>query len=172
MPNPQFAICNPNTHEHLGNAVSGRGIKTWDDRTISDATLRSRADNLADGLIPITDPCGPDGRLYTVTHQDVAVDWPDAALVYTAEAIPAAEIRADRIAAIKAQAAGMLTGTDWMVIRAAEGGTALPAAVATYRAAVRAASNAAEAAIIAAGDDAAAILAVTPAWPETLKTEG
>jgi hypothetical protein len=151
---------------------SGRNLTTPAGETISDATLKTRADLAALGVYPVSDPGQPDARLYRVTGQRVEIDGDTAALVYDAEAIPAAEVRAAAIAGIKAQAAGLLTPTDWMVIRAAEGGTALPTDVAAYRVAVRAASNAAEAAITEAGDDAAAILAVTPAWPEPLTAEG
>jgi len=42
---------------------------------------------------------------------------------------------------INAQAGGILQPTDWMVVRAAEGGTAVPSDIATWRAAVRTKSN-------------------------------
>ena len=42
---------------------------------------------------------------------------------------------------INSQAGGLLQGTDWMVVRAAEGGTAVPSDIATWRAAVRTKSN-------------------------------
>ena len=42
---------------------------------------------------------------------------------------------------INAQAAGHLQPTDWMVIRAAEGGTAVPSSITTKRAAVRTKAN-------------------------------
>ena len=42
---------------------------------------------------------------------------------------------------INATAATLLQPTDWMVVRAAEGGTAVPSANTTYRAAVRTAAN-------------------------------
>jgi len=44
-------------------------------------------------------------------------------------------------AVINSQAGGILQGTDWMVVRAAEGGTAVPSDIATWRAAVRTKSN-------------------------------
>ena len=44
-------------------------------------------------------------------------------------------------AAINAQAAGNLSPTDWMVIRAQEGGTAVPSGTTTKRAAVRTKAN-------------------------------
>ena len=55
-------------------------------------------------------------------------------------------------ARVKNQAASLLEGSDWMAIRAAEGGTAVPSAVATYRAAVRTKSNSMETAITNAAD--------------------
>ena len=42
---------------------------------------------------------------------------------------------------INSQAGGLLQGTDWMVVRASEGGTAVPSDIATWRAAVRTKSN-------------------------------
>ena len=42
---------------------------------------------------------------------------------------------------INQQAGGILQPTDWMVVRAAEGGTAVPSDIATWRAAVRTKSN-------------------------------
>ena len=44
-------------------------------------------------------------------------------------------------AVINAQAGGLLQDTDWMVVRAAEGGTAVPSDITTWRAAVRTKSN-------------------------------
>ena len=42
---------------------------------------------------------------------------------------------------INAQAASILQATDWMVVRAAEGGTAVPSSITTKRAAVRTKAN-------------------------------
>ena len=58
---------------------------------------------------------------------------------------------------VKVQAEGLLRGSDWMAIRAAEGGTAVPSAVSTYRAAVRTKSNSMETAIDNASDITAVI---------------
>ena len=60
-------------------------------------------------------------------------------------------LKSQKKVSVKATAASLLSGSDWLVIRAAEGGTAVPAAVATYRAAVRTASGSMETSI----DDAA-----------------
>ena len=51
-------------------------------------------------------------------------------------------IRKNHISNINAQAAGILQPTDWMVIRATEGGTAVPSSITTKRAAVRTKANA------------------------------
>jgi len=51
-------------------------------------------------------------------------------------------IRKNHISNINAQAAGNLSPTDWMVVRAAEGGTAVPSSITTKRAAVRTKANA------------------------------
>ena len=45
-------------------------------------------------------------------------------------------------AIINSQAGGILAPTDWMVVRAAEGGTAVPSSITTKRAAVRTKANA------------------------------
>ena len=51
-------------------------------------------------------------------------------------------IRQGHIDNINAQAGGILQPTDWMVIRAQEGGTAVPSSITTKRAAVRTKANA------------------------------
>jgi len=51
-------------------------------------------------------------------------------------------IRQGHIDNINTQAAGILQPTDWMVVRAAEGGTAVPSSITTKRAAVRTKANA------------------------------
>jgi hypothetical protein len=71
---------------------------------------------------------------------------------------------------INSQAAGLLQDTDWMVIREAEGGTAVPSATTTWRAAVRTKANAMQVQIDGAADvDALAALYVyTYADPDDL----
>ena len=51
-------------------------------------------------------------------------------------------IRQGYIDSINGEATGILYSTDWMVIRAAEGGTAVPSSITTKRAAVRTKANA------------------------------
>ena len=60
---------------------------------------------------------------------------------------------------INQQAGGLLQDTDWMVVRAAEGGTAVPSDITTWRAAVRTKANAMQVQIDGAADvDALAAL--------------
>jgi len=71
---------------------------------------------------------------------------------------------------INQQAGGLLQDTDWMVVRAAEGGTAVPSDITTWRAAVRTKANAMQVQIDGAADvDAlAALYAYTYADPDDL----
>ncbi len=71
---------------------------------------------------------------------------------------------------INSQAGGLLQDTDWMVVRAAEGGTAVPSDITTWRAAVRTKANAMQVQIDGAADvDALAALYVyTYADPDDL----
>ena len=71
---------------------------------------------------------------------------------------------------INSQAGGLLQDTDWMVVRAAEGGTAVPSDITTWRAAVRTKANAMQVQIDGAADvDAlAALYAYTYADPDDL----
>ena len=51
-------------------------------------------------------------------------------------------VRPPKLVAVDSQAGSLLQDTDWMVVRAAEGGTAVPSAITTWRAAVRTKANA------------------------------
>jgi len=57
-----------------------------------------------------------------------------------------------KIRSIKQQAAGILRGTDWYIIRNADAGTAIPSAITTHRAAVRTKCAEMETAITNAAD--------------------
>jgi len=71
-------------------------------------------------------------------------------------------VKSNLIAEVKTQQGAMLAGTDWAVIRNADTGDAIPANIATYRAAIRTKATAMETAITDAADtDAVAALFVT-----------
>ena len=61
----------------------------------------------------------------------------------------AADLKTNMAAEVNSQAASILSQSDWMSIRAADGGTAVPSAWATYRTAVRTVANAKETAVAA-----------------------
>ena len=67
----------------------------------------------------------------------------------------AADLKTEMAASVNSQAASTLAQSDWMSIRAADGGTAVPSAWATYRTAVRTTVNAKETEIAALADVAA-----------------
>ena len=79
----------------------------------------------------------------------------EAAGTYATTAKSAADLKADMTAAVKNMAASNLVSSDWMSIREADGGTAMPADWKTYRAAVRTTVNAKETEIAALADMAA-----------------
>jgi hypothetical protein len=69
-------------------------------------------------------------------------------------------------AEVKAIAAGMLSGSDWMTHREADGGTAMPVDWKNYRVAVRAESNEKEGEIDGLADlDAIKAYSVSEGWP-------
>ena len=115
----------------------------------------------------------PDSRYYRQGTSETVVD--DSAGTVVKTWTPAAKDLADKSETVDGEttvtlgvktnekdrvknvAASLLQGSDWMAIRAAEGGTAVPSAVATYRAAVRTKSHSMETAIDDASDIAAVI---------------
>ncbi len=112
----------------------------------------------------------PNGRYYKQGTSETVVDdsaatvvktWSnvakDLADVTNDDGLTTLGVKSNEKTRVKNQAASLLQGSDWMAIRAAEGGTAVPSAVATYRAAVRTKSNSMETAIDNASDIAAVI---------------
>jgi len=73
-------------------------------------------------------------------------------------------LKSNTIAQIKATAGSLLAQTDWMVVRAAEGIKPAPADVLAKREAIRAASNANEAAVLAC-TTVAELAALQMTWP-------
>jgi len=73
-------------------------------------------------------------------------------------------LKSNTIAQIKQTAGSMLAQTDWMVVRAAEGIKPAPADVLAKREAIRAASNANEAAVLAC-TTVAELAALQMTWP-------
>ena len=83
---------------------------------------------------------------YTV-QTDVTINELDYTKVVTAAygtatAHTLSDLKTTHTTNINTQAGSLLQDTDWMVVRAAEGGTAVPSATTTWRAAVRTKANA------------------------------
>ena len=101
----------------------------------------------------VDDSAGTVVKTWTPAAKDLA----DKSETVDGETVVTLGVKSNEKDRVKNVAASLLQGSDWMVIRAAEGGTAVPSAVATYRAAVRTKSNSMETAIDDASDTAAMI---------------
>lgn len=87
------------------------------------------------------------------------------AMVPTTKRLVSKGLKSQMIAQVKATAGSLLAATDWKVVRASEGIKPVDAETLAARAAIRAASDANEAAITACTSvDALAVLQLT--WPE------
>jgi hypothetical protein len=148
--------------------------------------LASPAERTAIGITEVADPATWDDRFYWgVGNPKLLNDREESdkdgnplyvqkfdatvgehgAMVDTAERLVTKGLKSQWIAQVKTTAGTLLAQSDWMVIRKVERDVAIPAAVATYRAAVVAASAAHEAAISAVTtvDQLAALVLE---WPE------
>ena len=129
-------------------------------------TLWSKAEKEAIGIYEIiVDNSNLKDKAY-YTNGAESLTWDSSAKTVTksyasATAKTLADLKTSHKEVINQQAAGILTPTDWMGIRAAEGGTAMPSDIKTKRAAVRTKANAMCVQIDAASDvDALAALYV------------
>ena len=122
----------------------------------------SDAEKQAAGLVWKDDPAPYDNRFWWDADTPKALDDVNAVdengdpvLDEDGNQVVTKGLKSVHKAIVKQQAAGLLAATDWYVTRNAETGTAIPADVTTYRAAVRAASGTIESAIDGAADHAA-----------------
>jgi len=121
----------------------------WDDAT-----------KAAKGLVWEDDPASFDGRFYWSAGVPKALDDVNevdedgnALLDDDGQQLVTKGLKTNAIELVKRQAGGLLAPTDWMVIKAAEvSDYSLPTDVATFRAAIRTASNSIETAITGASD--------------------
>ena len=114
-------------------------------------TLWSKAELANIGIKPAS-ITGIDSRYENTGALTWDTSGADAVGTYATTAKSAADLKADMTAAVKNMAASNLVSSDWMSIREADGGTAMPADWKTYRAAVRTTSNAKETEIAALAD--------------------
>jgi hypothetical protein len=115
----------------------------------------SDAEKTAAGLVWEDDPAPYDNRFFWDANTPKALDDVNATdedgnalLDENGDQVVTLGLKSQWIAITKQRAGDMLSATDWMVVKAAEvADYSVPADVTTYRAAVRTASNAIEAAI-------------------------
>ena len=116
-------------------------------------TISSDSEKTAVGIKTVADPVWYDRRFYWGKDNPKSItDLKPLWIQYQKDA-----------------ARGALNSTDWMVVRAAEGGTALSSDIKTYRAAVRTKSKEREDQITACSDTAAlaALVGASPNIPGT-----
>jgi hypothetical protein len=103
----------------------------------------------------------PDQRLYDSRHNDdgSVASTPKALDDVTKDGIKTPGVRSNLIAMVKQQQGALLAQTDWVILRKADKGTAVPTAIQTYRDAIRTKATEMETAITnAANTDAVAAL--------------
>ena len=137
---------------------AGTVTKTWAqvDKALADSVQQTQATN-SDGVLLWTDDDNGDADIifadmaedgnYTIKMANV--------LDENGDTIPVLGLKSVAKNQAKTMAGSLLASYDWYALRAAEGGTAVPSAVATYRAAVRTKSGSIEDAIDGASDMAA-----------------
>ncbi len=109
-------------------------------------SLWSNSELAGIGLYPVTvDSSNLKDKEYYL-NTDVTYTWDSGESTCTgaygsATAKTLADLKTNHKRTINEQAAGNLEPTDWMVVRAAEGGTAVPSDTTTKRAAVRTKAN-------------------------------
>ena len=127
--------------EGIGAIKSPRGITKNDiqyPRNIF--TLWTKAELAAIGIKP-AQIVQPDHRYVSIGQISWDTSGNEAIGTYTSTDKDSNDLKFSRIAKVKSIANGILKKTDWMVIREADGGTAMSADWKTYRVAVRTMSN-------------------------------
>ena len=132
-------------------------------------TLWSKADLAAIGIKPAS-ITAVDSRYKNTGALTWDTSGAEAVGTYATTDRVAADLKTSMTASVQSQAGSLLSGSDWYVIREAEGGTACPADWKTWRAAIRTESNSKVTAIAALADlDAIkafdAATPITEGWP-------
>ena len=103
----------------------------------------SKAELLGIGIAPARVEV-PDSRYYNTGAESYTFTDGEWVISYETTEKNVDYLKADLIAKIKATVGALLSSSDWMVIRQADGGKAVPEAWATYRAEVRTHGNSLE----------------------------
>jgi len=103
----------------------------------------SKAELLGIGVAPARVEV-PDSRYYNTGAESYTFTDGEWVISYETTEKNVDDLKKDLIAKIKAHVGSLLSSSDWMVIRQADGGKAVPEAWATYRSEVRAYGNSLE----------------------------
>ena len=103
----------------------------------------SKAELLGIGIAPARVEV-PDSRYYNTGAESYTFTDGEWVISYDTTEKNVDDLKADLISKIKAHVGALLSSSDWMVIRQADGGKALPEAWATYRSEVRTHGNSLE----------------------------
>ena len=103
----------------------------------------SKAELLGIGIAPARVEA-PDSRYYNTGAESYTFADGEWVISYATTEKNVDDLKAELIAKIKANVGALLSSSDWMVIRQADGGKAVPEAWATYRAEVRTHGNSLE----------------------------
>ena len=122
------------------------------------------------GLLPYRENA-VDNRFYQRGSLSYEIGSDEVVGTYAKTAKDIALLKNDMIHRTKERASNILSISDWMVVRATEGGTAIPDDIKAYRAAVRKESNDKETEIKALGDLAAVMLYEATPCIETRKND-
>ena len=106
-------------------------------------TLWTKAELAAIGIKPAS-IAAVNQRYQTTGELTWDTSGDEAVGTYTATDVDFTNLKSQMKDEVNSMAAGVLSSSDWMSIRAADGGTAVPSAWATYRTAVRTTANAKE----------------------------
>jgi hypothetical protein len=140
--------------------VSGPSYRVNETNSTVEATYSGTAKLLED-----REEVDQDGNPMFVQEYDPTANDGKGGMVNTTQRLVTKGLKSNKIADVKAAAGSLLAQTDWMVIRKVERNVDIPAAVATYRAAVIAEADRLEAAIAAVAD-VDALAAVKANWPK------
>ena len=125
-------------------------------------TLWSKAELKAIGIMPYSETV-VDSRYNNSGELSYTIGSDEVTGTYATTVKEYAQIKLEMLDKTKSEASGILARDDWMVIREAEGGTAMPDNIKAYRVAVRKESNDKETAIKALGDlDVVKLYEATP----------
>ena len=103
----------------------------------------SKAELLGIGIAPARVEA-PDSRYYNTGAESYTFSDGEWVISYETTEKNVDDLKADLIAKIKANVGALLSSSDWMVVRQADGGKAVPEAWATYRSEVRTHGNSLE----------------------------